>query len=242
MDPQIIDANTMFGAHPAHRLDLSIERLVREMDQYRIAASLTLSTIGVFYNHVKGNASTLEAAKANPRLVPIATLNPQSYFGDASELQNIRSEGFRIFKFYPAEQGWPIDSAAFREALKQLAGLKSPVMVDAGRPGEPTAVGRMAADYPAPVTICSVSGESLSEVLVVASEVPSIFIETHELHVPGALGLLSNRIGSERIIFGSGAPRRSVASSLHYILSSELPDADKQLVLGGNIRRILEAT
>jgi len=241
LNVQIVDANTMFGIHPTHRLDMSVECLVREMDRYRITAALTLSTVGIFHSHMKGNSITLEAAKANNRLVPVATVNPGVYFGSAADIQAIRAQGFKIFKFYPAEQGWAIDSAAFGEVLTQTASSKAPVMVNASRPGEPTAVGRMASGYPAPVILCSVALDILSEALAVMAKLPNVLLETHELHAPGALKLVADRGGADRIVFGSGAPRRSIASSLHYILGSELSDEEKERILGGNIRRILEA-
>jgi len=240
LNVQIIDANTMVGVYPAHKLDMSVERLVRDMDRYRIAASLTLSAVGVFHSCMEGNALTLEAAKENKRLVPVATVDPRSYFGSAADMQAIRAQGFGAFKFYPAEQGWPIHSAAFGEILKQLAPLKVPVMLNAARPGDPSDAARMVSAYPAPVILCSVSVDTFSEALAVMAELPNVMLETHDLHVPGAVRMAADRVGADRIVFGSGAPRRSIASSLQYILSSELSDEDKQGVLGGNIRRILE--
>ena len=71
-------------------------------------------------------------------------------------------------------------------------------------------------------------------------EHPNIMIETHELHAPGALELIANRVGADRIVFGSGAPTRSIASSLYYITSAGLSDDAKTAILGGNIARVLE--
>jgi len=231
----------MFGIHPTHRLDMSVERLMREMDRCRIAGALTLSTVGIFHDHTRGNSITLEAAKANKRLVPVATVNPTIYFGSPADMQAIRAQGFRILKFYPAEQGWAVDSAAFGEVLVEAAALKIPVMVNASRSGEPTAVGVLAVEYPAPVILCSVSLDVLSEALAVMAKLPNVMLETHELHVPDALELIVDRVGADRVVFGSGAPRCSIASSLNYILSSTLSDDDKGRILGGNISRILEA-
>ena len=211
------------------------------MDKYRIAMSVTLSTAGVFCDHTAGNQATEEAAKSNKRLIPAATVNPQVYFGSGDDLRAITSRGFHMFRFFPDEQGWPIYSTAFESILKHLRPVGVAVMVDAGGAGEPTQVARLAADYSGSVILSSVSGESLAEAVAVMLGHPNVMLETHELHAPGALRVLADRFGAERIIFGSGAPRRSAASSLSYVLSSELSDAEKQLVLGGNIKRILEA-
>ena len=241
-DIQIIDANTMFGIHPRHSLDMSVERLMKDMDKYRVTAGLTLSTVGIFHDHTKGNAMTIETSKANKCFVPVATVNPKAYFGSAADMQAIRDQGFRIFKFHPDEQGWGIGSAAFGEILKQLSPLKSPIMLDTSHPGEPSEVGRMISDYPAPVILCSISLDVFSEVLAVMSAHSNVMLETNELHVPGALKMLVDRVGADRIVYGSGAPRCSISSSLQYVLNSELSDEDKEHILSGNIKRILEAS
>lgn len=229
---RIIDANTMFGVHPAHRLDMSPERLIRDMDRHRISGSLTLSTIGIFHDHVIGNAATLEAAKANNRLIPVATINPKAYFGQ--DVAAIRNEGFRIFRFF----GGDADSAALKAILKQLEPLKLPIMLDqiTYHSSLITAV----SDYPAPVILCSVTNDSLSEALAVMAELPNVMLETHSLTALGALEMVVSRVGADRVIFGSGAPILSLPSALTCILSAELSDEDKAKILGGNIRSILE--
>ncbi|HET6455039.1 MAG TPA: amidohydrolase family protein [Armatimonadota bacterium] len=220
---QIIDANTMFGIHPAHKLDMSPERLIRDMDRHRIAGSLTLSTIGVFHDHVIGNMATLEAAKANNRLVPVATINPDRYFGE--DLSSIRSQGFKIVRFFA-----DADSHALKAILKQI---NVPIMLDSRPASVPS-------DYPAPIILCSVTNETLSEALAVMAELPNVMLETHCLTALGALETAVGKVGPDRVIFGSGAPILSVAGALSYILSAELSDDDKAKILGGNIRRILE--
>lgn len=231
----------MVGMHPTHKLDITVDRLVREMDAYKVAASVAVSTVGVYHDHVLGNSATLEAAKGANRLVPAATINPVRYFGDATDVAALRQQGFRIFRFFPEEQGWPVDSAAFAQVLKQLTEVKSPVMIDASEPGEPGRIARLAAGYPGPVILSAVGLDTLAEALAAMADVASLMIETHELRVPDALSLIAGRVGADRVVFGSGAPRRSVAGALQYVFSSTLSDEDKQKVLGGNIKRILEA-
>lgn len=238
---QIIDANTTIGIHPKHRLEMSVESLVKEMDKHNIAAGLTISNVAIFHDSQTGNQITLESMKISNRLVPVATVNPKTYFRSPADMQAIKAQGFRIFRFFPIEQEWEISSAAFKEVLKQLSPLNIPFQIDASNSGEPTMIGNAVAGYPAPVILCGVSLDVLSETLAVAADSSNIMIETHELHVPGGLELIAERIGTERIIFGSGAPRRSIASSLRHILNSGLSDQDKALILGGNIKRVLGA-
>lgn len=231
----------MIGMYPTHRFDMTVERLIREMDAYRITAGVAVSTTGVFHDHTIGNAAVLEAAKGSNRIMPAATVNPKHYFGTAADLAAVRQQGFRLFRFFPAQQGWTVDSPALGEILKQLAPLKSAIMVDTSQPGDAGKIARGVSSYPAPVILSGISLDTLSEALAVMSELPNVLIETHALRVPDALCLIAERVGADRMIFGSGAPRSSAASSLQYVYSSALSDEDKQKVLGGNIKRILEA-
>lgn len=238
---QIIDANTTIGAHPDHRLNMSIERLISEMDTHKIAGSLAQSTLGIYDSFERGNSAIIEAARGNNRLVPVASIDPLKYFGAVDDMRKICSLGFRIFRFSPYEQGWAIESAAFTQVLKQLGECRIPFIIDASDSGTPSAVARVASGYTAPVIIGSISLETFSESLAVMADNPNIMIETHELHIPGALEMIAQRVGADRIVLGSGAPLRSIASALSYITNSDLSEEDKQKALAGNIRRVLEA-
>jgi predicted TIM-barrel fold metal-dependent hydrolase len=46
-------------------------------------------------------------------------------------------------------------------------------------------------------------------------------------------------LGPERVVYGSDVGGRSFASQLAKVLGAEIPDSAKELVLGGNLRRLL---
>ena len=45
--------------------------------------------------------------------------------------------------------------------------------------------------------------------------------------------------GANRVIFGSDLPGRSLASQLAKVMGADISDADKELILGGNLRRLV---
>jgi uncharacterized protein len=47
-------------------------------------------------------------------------------------------------------------------------------------------------------------------------------------------------LGAERVLYGSDAAGRSFASQLAKVLGADIPEAAKHLILGGNLRRLLE--
>ena len=55
----------------------------------------------------------------------------------------------------------------------------------------------------------------------------------------GVLEMAARELGPERIVYGSDVGGRSFASQLSKVLGAEIPDSAKELVLGGNLRRLL---
>jgi predicted TIM-barrel fold metal-dependent hydrolase len=47
-------------------------------------------------------------------------------------------------------------------------------------------------------------------------------------------------LGAERIVYGSDVGGRSFASQIAKVLGAEIPDSAKELILGGNMRRLLQ--
>ena len=48
-------------------------------------------------------------------------------------------------------------------------------------------------------------------------------------------------LGARRIVYGSDAPGRSFASQLAKVLGADIAEADRRLILGENLRRLLDA-
>ncbi|HLM99162.1 MAG TPA: amidohydrolase family protein [Bryobacteraceae bacterium] len=55
----------------------------------------------------------------------------------------------------------------------------------------------------------------------------------------GFVEMAVRELGAERVIYGSDVGGRSFASQLGKVLGAEIPDSAKELILGGNLRRLL---
>ena len=56
----------------------------------------------------------------------------------------------------------------------------------------------------------------------------------------GFIEMAVRELGAERVSYGSDAGGRSFASQLAKVYSADLPEASRRLVLGGNLRRLLQ--
>lgn len=55
----------------------------------------------------------------------------------------------------------------------------------------------------------------------------------------GVLEMAVRELGPERVVYGSDVGGRSFASQLAKVMGADIPDSAKELVLGGNLRRLL---
>ena len=56
----------------------------------------------------------------------------------------------------------------------------------------------------------------------------------------GFVEMAVRELGAERVVYGSDAGGRSFASQLSKVLGAEISEPAKALILGGNLRRMLE--
>lgn len=229
----------MFGPCPRTRADVSLDRLLGMMKSHGVARSITLSTVGIFHSYNDGNAQTRAECQGRRDLLPAATIDPRAYFAGMKQIPDLVSQGFRLFRFFPGEQGWPLDHAAFEDILDELEEAAAPIMINASRTGDASALGRILGGRKHALILEGVMFETLAEAVSVMTKHENMHIETHGLVAPGGLKFLADQIGPDRIIFGSDCPRSSLAGPLRYVQESGLSDEDKARVLGGNIKRLL---
>lgn len=237
---EIIDVNTVFGPWPIVRAEMPVERLVQALKSHEVAKSLALSTVGVLHNHGDGNAETLRlCTEQQGMLIPVATIDPRGYFGAAGMVAKLVESGFRMFRFFPLLQEWSLDHAAFCDLLDEIEPANVPVMVQARESGCPSALMRILQGRKTTFILEGVCFENMAEAISVMRKYPNVACDTRELRVPGALRFLVDQVGADRVIFGSGCLRSSLAAALGYVMDAEIADEAKAGILAGNIKRLL---
>jgi predicted TIM-barrel fold metal-dependent hydrolase len=240
--PAIFDAGTLFGPWPQHASDLSLEVLLTGMAASNVARSLITATTGIFYDYRQGNAETFEAAKRHPQqLFPVGTLDPRAYPECLQEAEARAAEGFRLFRFFPDRQGWPIRYAPFRELLQKCDALKVPVAISVAHPGDITDLADATTFTQAPLLLSGVTPVLLGEALSVMRADSKFYLETARLPGPNTLETIRDAMphGAERLVFASYAPLRYFSAALGPVVTSTLGEEDKANVLGGNLKRLL---
>jgi len=234
------DANTFFGFWTSRAIDVSLTTLSGILDKHSVARAATLSSIGIFVDSRRGNDVTWQTAAADPRFVPVGTVDPRAGLKCIEEISERAEQGFRSFALFPETQGWSLDHACFAEILRIAGEAKATVMVESEHQGGPTLIARAAERCNARVILAGVGYWNLGEALVVMKATPDVYLETHQLTSADGIELVVEELGSERLLFGSRAPLRYFSSSYLRIRFADLPAGDRAAILGGNFERVLE--
>lgn len=235
---EITDVNTLFGAFPSRHPNHSADTLVEMMQASGVDYSLTMSTAGLFYHDKAGNDETMAACRRLQHLVPVATIDPRGFWGQADALQ-VLANGYEMYRFFPQDQGWPVEVAPFREILEALPSVASrPLMISVRVPGDVTRIAAATAGYPSAVILDGVCPDTLSEAISVMRTHQNVYIETHALRSPEALSTLKQTVGIGRVLFGSAAPGMSLGAAVRYVRGSGLSEQDQAMILSGNAATI----
>ena len=110
-------------------------------------------------------------------------------------------------------------------------------------PGEstPSELAQLAALYPKQKFLCAHAGGEWEQGIRAVRESPNILIETSGFDpTAGFVDMAVRDLGAERIVFGSHLPSRSLGTELGKVIAADIPERDKQKILGENYRNLLE--
>jgi predicted TIM-barrel fold metal-dependent hydrolase len=132
--------------------------------------------------------------------------------------------------------------------VERAAALMAPIMqhtwlkVGGNEPGEssPFDIVELARRHPNASLICGHTGGDWELGIRIVRATKRLCVEIAGSNpTAGFVEMAVRELGAERVIYGSDACGRSFASQLAKVLGAEVPDSAKQLILGGNLRRLL---
>jgi uncharacterized protein len=132
--------------------------------------------------------------------------------------------------------------------VERAVSMKTHVMqhtwlkLDGNEPGEssPYDLVELARRHPSANFICVHTGGDWERGIRIIRGVKNVSAEIAGFDpTSGVLEMAVRELGPERVVYGSDVGGRSFASQLSKVLGADIPDSAKELVLGGNLRRLL---
>ncbi len=108
----------------------------------------------------------------------------------------------------------------------------------------PKYMGDVASRYPKANFVSGHSGNcppARRQAIDAAKDHPNIYLETcSTFRTPGVVEQLVEEAGADRVLFGSDIPLMDPRAQMGKIITADISDEDKKLVLGGNAKRLLK--
>lgn len=241
--PVVIDAHCHLGR--GLTCTQSEDDLLREMDANGVARAVIVPVDRYLaVDNAEGNDQILSAVRSHPgRFVPFTTANP--WFGDRAraELKRTFAAGAAGVKFHPGFQGFTLSDDVVLPLIELAVEHRKPMFFHAGTPisSMPYQLTELAMKYPEGIFIMGHMAYSdfWYEVSASALCVNNLYLETSH-HVPGFVRVVAERVGFDKILFGSDSPYGSMEVEIEKIKTVFPSEANRAEIFSANISRILE--
>lgn len=218
--------------------------MVHVMDRTGTQVAVISSNLAIQQDAHAGNTLTLTAADHYPdRIAAYAVINPWQH--PEAELQRLADDHrFVGIKIHPSLHGYPVTGARYRSMWEFADAAGCPVLTHTDNDSDvdrPALLGEIAEQYPQVPLLLGHSGISPAGVdaaVAVAAAHDQVRLEICGSRMTGALiGDVIDRLGAERVLFGSDFPFIDQRMSLGRVVYSALNQSARRSVLGANARR-----
>lgn len=239
----IIDAHAHLGAWPGWRVKVrSPQELVNLLKDEGIDYALTSSFKSILYDFREGNQELLEAAAKFPQIIPLLCLNPWYLEESLHDLDDCRQRGFVGIKLHPAYHNYRLDSAIAEPILERCATEGIPILTHSTEGDARCGSGNMRAaaeKHPDLILVIGHSAIFASPYAVeVAFDHPNVYLEISVNYEAGKLERTVERVGCDKLLFGSDVPLHHPSVMLQRIRVMGLSAQDEEKILWRNTARL----
>jgi Predicted metal-dependent hydrolase of the TIM-barrel fold len=189
----------------------------------------------------------------NDHIIKLVRQHPDRFFGFGmvlpqddhclDELQRIRDEGLVGLKLHPSLHGYHVaDHGLLDPIFDKCAELGMPVLINALDDAfcHPLAIEEVAKHYPTVPTIIAHMGAvwNVPEAIIVSERNPHIYLETSATLIADVRRAYA-RLGPEKLLLGTEWPGSDFDLERMKIAKAIPDEADRALVEGGNMAKIL---
>lgn len=240
----IVDSHVHIGKSTRLQIDVDGEFLVRAADKLGIDKLCCTDLTALFYDMHEGNALLhREMQKFPDRILGYASLHSTRFGEEAlDELRRCKEVyGMRGLKIYSTPE-MSIAEPAMLPILSLCADLKMPILAHT----TPHECEYLMREVPDVMFIMAHAGAQpyahgdWNRAIQAAAKYPNLYLDTASSTIDtGFVEACVAALGAHKILFGTDIPLLDPAPQLAKIRETRLTDAERDLVMGGNILRLM---
>lgn len=233
----LIDINASFGGRETiQRFDLDTMRGQIERTPYSVA--LVHCHQGAT-DATSANDQTLALCANEPRWQVVGAIHPRDVFTWEAEIARCLRAGVRLFRIWPEQGGWPVDSVLGDQIVERLAGTGAALLIDSTTPGLPSRLAERAAVHAVPLIFTEARYFPLTELIPLAKRYPNIYLETSRMTSPDGIEHCVATLGAGRLLYGSGTGRYPAAVAWQTLERARISSDEREAIAWRNASALL---
>jgi predicted TIM-barrel fold metal-dependent hydrolase len=252
---RVWDVHSHLGALPGNTPEDRLEVLIRHMDRLGIERLIISQGFGQYEYHPTPdqvrieNDRVMRAVRHFPdRAYGALYLSPDNVDFCLREFDRCVRDGPMV-SVGELETDVRCSSPALDPIVERAVSLNVPILqhtwlkTGGNEPGESTPFDlvELAKRHPQAHFICGHTGGTWEIGIRAIRESKNIYAEIAGSDpTSGFTEMAIRELGAERVVYGSDVGGRSFASQIAKVLGADIPDSAKELILGGNLRRLLQ--
>ena len=245
-DTTVIDFHGHVGRWDVFEMNDDPDEIVHAMDRGGIDRSCLFA---IFHpDGTTGNDRTAAFVAQHPdRFIGFAYVSPLYPESMVPELERaVDTLDFRAIKIYPPYVPWPLDEPIWEPIYRFAHDRRLAVITHTGSEDScwPVLVGKVAERFPDANFVIGHSGNAepyRTQAIEAAQRHENVYLETcSTFREPDVIERLVNEAGADRVLFGSDVPLMDPRTQLGKIITADLTDEQKRLVLGANASKLLK--
>jgi len=242
----IVDAHAHVGVSwPEEGVRATVADAIAMMDRSGVDVACTSASRYLRCDMQAGNRVTLEAVRQHPdRLIGFVILSPRERQASLEEADRyLEAEGFRGIKVHRSHNDVDYDDDRYDAIYAKGQEYGVPVLAHAFSPAEVRQVVSAARRFPAVSFIIGHSGGyAWADCLDTMASVPNTYLDVCASCADiGRVEAFVSAVGAERVLYGTDNPFLEPSHCLAQVCAAEISSSERDLILGGNIIRLLGA-
>ncbi len=225
-----------YNAH-YHVPNSQIERVVEDIQYYGLEKVCVFSFAGVYSDEKFGNDIVIEASNEySSHLIGFTLLNPLRGEKEMiKELERGHKNGMKGIKLIPSYQGYPVEGRLIEVACKWAHAHRQIIINHYW--GSSQQMEKLVSKY---TNACFVTAHTTIAYAEVMRKYSNLFVCSVPLLTPRACEEVVEAIGADRFLFGTDLLDLPIGWGLGPILFARLNTAQKKMILGENLKKILK--
>lgn len=244
-----IDAHTHFGkGDPMGISPKEAHKCVEMMQGIGMEGMITsppYASIGSERNFDMANDLIGDAMKKWPdRFFGLARINPHFRETAIEKAEAYLRSGFWGIKFHPRNEAYRINDRKLvfpiMEKIEEIGGL---ALFHTGGQihSHPTLIGDVADNFPeVPIMLAHYGGKYTDDAILIAKWFDNVIVDTSFCQNPHVIEKGVELAGVKQLVYASDYPQGSIELDTMKIKLADISNKDKELILGKNIRKILD--